>query len=147
MAKKKTKRKARRRGGRTPGAWSLLTQGSLKAFRKQAGLSRAALAKLLHVSSTSVQNWETGRAIPVPRFQEQLVSLMQGGVPPAAVPEVGSSARPRSNGTSKSVGAGREASLRVTSEILRSYLATPKGGTTTGEQLVALTTSLRAALS
>lgn len=82
MAKKTSKAKApRRRGGRTPGVWTLLAQGELKTFRKDAKLSRSSLAGLLGVSSTSVQNWETGRSVPLTRYQEQIVALMKGGVP------------------------------------------------------------------
>lgn len=154
MAKKKTKKTGRRGGGRTPGAWTLLTQDTLKTFRKDRKLSRSRLAELLGVSSGSVMNWETGRSVPLTRTQEQIVALMQGGAPAAApARKRGSNGAARLNGAARSNGAAHvvsasgEAALLAVGDILKGYLATPKGGEVTQEQLVGLAVSLRAALS
>jgi ribosome-binding protein aMBF1 (putative translation factor) len=40
-------------------------------------LSRARLAALLSVSGTSIQNWETGHAVPSRKYQERLADLMK----------------------------------------------------------------------
>lgn len=160
MAKKKAKKTGRRGGGRTPGAWTLLTQDALKTFRREGKLSRARLAELLGVSSGSIMNWETGRSVPVTRTQEQIVALMQGGVPDAGpARKRGSSgaarngaarsngAAARSNGATHAVSASGEAALLAVGDILKGYLATPKGGELGQEQLVALAMALRGALS
>lgn len=156
MAKKKSKKKTGRRGGgRTPGAWTLLTQDALKTFRTGAKLSRSRLSELLGVSSTSVQNWETGRSVPLTRYQEQIVALMEGGVPADTAParKRGSNGAARSRGGARSNGASHalsssgDAALTAVGDILKGYLATPAGGELGQEQLVALAMSLRAALS
>lgn len=142
MARKK---KSARRGGRTPGQWTLLEKDDLSGFRKTQKLSRSALANHLGVSSTSIQNWETGRSVPLTRFQQQLVDLMKGGVPAAAGRGRG---RGRGAGGAAPVGAaGSETSLTATAEIVKGFLATSAGSKLSADELVALTTSLRAALS
>lgn len=145
MAKKK--KSAKGRGGRTPGQWTLLQKDDLSGFRKTQKLSRSALSNLLGVSSTSIQNWETGRSVPLTRFQQQLVDLMKGGVPATA-------ARGRrgrgSNGaapTGPVASGGSESSLTATAEIVKGFLATSAGGKLSADELVNLTVSLRAALS
>jgi len=75
MAKRKSK------GGRKPGHWQAGLSGEkLRAWREQAKVSRGKLAKALGKSATSVQNWETGRAIPVQKTQHALVEIMRSGV-------------------------------------------------------------------
>jgi DNA-binding transcriptional regulator YiaG len=77
MKKQKTRG---RRGGRTPGHWrDGLTGQAVLDWRKQHKVSRAALAKALGVSPTSVQNWEIADGVPVPRSQIALRAIMTKG--------------------------------------------------------------------
>lgn len=79
MAKKKA-------GGRKRGTWDV-TPEAFEEWRRGQKLSRARLAKVLGVSSTSVQNWGTGTAVPSARYQEAIARLMAEGVAGgAAVP-------------------------------------------------------------
>lgn len=140
--KKKTKSKTKAsRGGRKPGKWIHLTVDTLKSYRKDAGVSRGALAKTLGVSSTSVQNWETGRSVPMKRYQMLLADLVAGGTVPAG-PEPAPAARTNGHGGGDAVHAAR---LTATGEVVRSYLAT--GAKVTPDGLVALTKALQAALA
>ena len=68
----------KRSGGRRPGAWTLVTPEALRTFRSENKLSRARLASMLGVSSTSVQNWETG-AVASLKVQQRLAELVQTG--------------------------------------------------------------------
>jgi transcriptional regulator with XRE-family HTH domain len=70
----------KRRGGRRPGSWDLVDPDEFKGWRQEQRLSRARLASALGVSSTSIQNWETGNAIPSRRYQERLAELMKTGI-------------------------------------------------------------------
>jgi DNA-binding XRE family transcriptional regulator len=69
----------RRRGGRVRGSWDV-APAAFKAWRQGQSISRARFAKLLGVSSTSVQNWETGNAVPSPQFQAAIARFMKDGV-------------------------------------------------------------------
>lgn len=129
--------------GTQKGEWVLLTNDSLQRYRKGAHLSRAKLAEIMAVSSTTIQNWESGKAVPTKKSQARLADLIKGGATEA-----------RSNGTdalpsraSSNGGASSGVELNVTGEILKAFLATAQGGRTTQEQLVQLTRSLRAALA
>lgn len=155
MAKKKAMKKAPktpkakgRRGGRKKGEWVLLTSDSLRQYRKGAHISRAKLAEILDVSATTIQNWESGKAVPTKKSQARLADLVKSGHPAAthgngAVAKSASPPHAPSNG-----GGGTTAvELTVTGEILKAFLATAQGGKTTQGQLVELTRSLRAALA
>lgn len=159
MAKKKTTKakaapggkKPKGRGGRKPGQWLHLEQDQLKAYRKDAKLSRARLAELLDVSSTSIQNWETGRSVPVKRYQERLVELMTGTPPAPAPARAGRGAvRADGDGPVGHAGAGSDhlqaTRLSVAGEILKGYLATAQGGKLSTDALIELVGSLRRAL-
>lgn len=70
--------KTKSRGGRKPGTWiSGLDNKKILAWREETHTSRSRLASHIGVSSTSVQNWETGAAIPVRQTQLQLAELMK----------------------------------------------------------------------
>jgi DNA-binding transcriptional regulator YiaG len=145
MARKK--KSTKRRGGRTPGQWTLLEKDDLSGFRKTQKLSRSALANTLGVSSTSIQNWETGRSVPLTRFQQQLVDLMKGGVPVTAARGRRGRGSNGANGAAPAGVASSETSLTATAEIVKGFLATSAGAKLSAEELVTLTVSLRAALS
>lgn len=66
----------RRRGGRKAGTWTVVTPEKIRAYREANGISRATLARLLGVSSTSVVNWETGRAVASLPIQARLQELL-----------------------------------------------------------------------
>lgn len=76
----------KRRGGRQPGKWELVDPLEFRRWRDQNKLSRARLAGLMGVSSTSIQNWETGNAVPSRRYQERLAELMKDPTAVAAAP-------------------------------------------------------------
>lgn len=67
----------KRRGGRKPGKWELVDPLEFRRWREVQRLSRARLASLLSVSGTSIQNWETGQAVPSRKYQERLAELMK----------------------------------------------------------------------
>lgn len=71
------------RGGRKPGAWTLLTPEALRAWREGQKMSRATIAATLGVSSTSIQNWETGHAVATTKMQQKLADLMKAPAPAA----------------------------------------------------------------
>jgi DNA-binding XRE family transcriptional regulator len=79
----------KRRGGRKPGTWSLEPQ-AFWDWRVGAKLSRATVGKLLRVSPTSVQNWESGHATPSTKHQLAIAQLM-------ASPRGGTAVRAGSN--------------------------------------------------
>lgn len=72
--KKKIKK---RRGGRKPGTWTLVKPEEILAYRKAQSLSRLGFAKLVGVSSTTVQNWETGKGPAMPKVQERIVAVLR----------------------------------------------------------------------
>jgi DNA-binding transcriptional regulator YiaG len=73
-----------RRGGRKPGVWKLTNPDALREFRSTHKISRARLAGMLGVSSTSVQNWETGTVASM-KIQQKLADIMKEG-PAAFIP-------------------------------------------------------------
>lgn len=90
MAKTKLPTAARkaggRRGGRKPGAWTLLTPEALRGWREKHKMSRAEVANTLGVSPTSIQNWETGRAVATAKMQQKLAVLLKAPAPGGAAP-------------------------------------------------------------
>lgn len=133
-----TKNDPTRRGGRKPGEWKLLKENDLRDWREKANLSRARLAAMLHVSSTSIQNWETGNAVPSLKFQQRLADLMSQ--PLAALPMP---ARPCS--LFDPPAADGSGVAEATAQIVTAYMAGKEN--MDQEQLVALIRSVKAALS
>lgn len=89
MEKKKsspTRKAGKRRGGRKPGSWTLLTPQALRGWREKHKMSRADVATTLGVSSTSIQNWETGHAVATTKMQQKLADLMKAPVSSGTVP-------------------------------------------------------------
>ena len=83
-AKKSAKKEETKSGGsagRPKGVWSVLQAGALRPWRESNNISRGKLASMLKVSPTSIQNWESDKAIPSTKYQEAIVSLMSGNVP------------------------------------------------------------------
>jgi DNA-binding transcriptional regulator YiaG len=74
--KKRHRSENKRKGGRQPGEWKLLTPEKLVEFRQKHHISRSRLAKMLGVSATSVQNWDMGKCPPNMKFQARLVEIM-----------------------------------------------------------------------
>ena len=76
-AKKTGKRSGGKKKGRKPGAWKDgLTGDSVRAFRKTNDVTRARLAEMLEVSTTTIQNWETGISAPSQERQTALERVM-----------------------------------------------------------------------
>ncbi len=90
-------RSGSRRGGRKPGAWTLITPQALRGWRESQKMSRAGVASALDVSSTSVQNWEMGAAVATPKMQQRLADLIKAPAPSGAAPKRGKSAAPTSS--------------------------------------------------
>ncbi|MCO5170201.1 MAG: helix-turn-helix domain-containing protein [Planctomycetes bacterium] len=129
----------RRRGGRKPGEWKLITPEQLKDYRSEHKISRARLAQMLGVSSTSVQNWETGTVASM-RIQQRLSELIAAG-PTAILP-------PRKPASLWDMAAKQQTdpAITTTGTIVAGYLQTREGKLST-EDLIGLIRSVRQALS
>lgn len=114
MAKKTraTSGSRKQRGGRKPGKWELVDPLEFRRWREVQRLSRARLAALLSVSGTSIQNWETGHAVPSRKYQERLADLMKS--PNLAVLVPGPRSTPR--------GDGDPAVIEATGAIVSAYV-------------------------
>jgi transcriptional regulator with XRE-family HTH domain len=119
----------KRRGGRKPGTWTLLTEDKLREWRAANKVSRARLAKMLGVSSTSIQNWEFGTVASM-KMQRRLAELMAAGPAVIAPPPRHS---PAWGGRSESTGA---AAITATGTIVASYVQNKKVETAELQDLV-----------
>jgi DNA-binding transcriptional regulator YiaG len=129
--RKKTTGRKSGRGGRKPGKWEFVTPEAIRAHRAENALSRAKLANHLGVSTTSIQNWESGRPASL-KIQRQLRDLMDGKSPAGPV-VAGANGEP-------------EASvIRTTGTIVAAYLQSSKA-VLQPAQLSKLVRSVRAAL-
>jgi len=109
------------RGGRRPGSWEVVTPKEIVTFREEQGLSRARLAEMLDVSTTSIQNWETGR-VASRRIQERLRTVIDGGtLPDARCSEAAEVAHGWANG------ARDQATISTIGQIVTAYLGTQRG--------------------
>lgn len=130
----------RGRGGRKPGEWRHVTPESIREFRHEHRISRARLAAALGVSSTSVQNWESGTVATL-RTQQQLADLIKAG--PAAL-------SPMRNGQGSSPGWDPSAVLGpqilTTGTIVGAYLQAHPGKVSS-EDLIELIRNVRSALA
>jgi DNA-binding transcriptional regulator YiaG len=148
MAKKKARRGVdgassdsatkRRRGGRKPGEWKLVMPEQLRDYRSQHKISRARLAQMLGVSSTSVQNWETGTVASM-KIQQRLAELIAAG-PAAILP-------PRKPASLWESGKQHQTdpAIMTTGTIVAGYLQTHQG--MSPDDLVGLIRNVRQALS
>jgi len=126
----------KRRGGRKPGKWELVDPLEFRRWREVHCLSRARLASLLSVSGTSVQNWETGLAVPSRKYQERLAELMKSPNLASLAP----SARPAAR-----IDAGDPAVIMATGAIVTAYV---QGASKLGpERLLEVIRTVRRALS
>lgn len=143
MARKKSVAKEaepeKRRGGRKPGVWKLLTPEKLKAYREEHKISRVRLAQMLGVSSTSVQNWETGTVATL-KIQQRLAELIAAGpaaiLPPRRAPSLWDVAG-GANGNG-------DPAISATGEIVASYVSSRRG--LPAEELVEVIRAVRRAL-
>lgn len=151
MAKKKATRRAteggtatadtsqrRRRGGRKPGEWKLVTPEQLRDYRANNKISRARLAQMLGVSSTSVQNWETGTVASM-KIQQRLAELIAAG-PAAILP-----ARKQASLWDMAAQEKNDPAITTTGTIVAGYVSTHSG--MSPEDLIGLIRSVRQALS
>lgn len=128
----------RRRGGRKPGEWKLITPEQLRDYRSEHRISRARLAQMLGVSSTSVQNWETGTVASM-RIQQRLAELIAAG-PSAILP-------PRKAASLWDMASTKQAdpAITTTGTIVAGYLQTHSA--MSADDLIGLIRSVRQALS
>jgi DNA-binding transcriptional regulator YiaG len=120
MVKRKpsaTRKTGARRGGRKPGAWALVTPEALRGWRETQKMSRASVASTLGVSSTSVQNWETGHAVATAKMQQKLADLMKAPAPAGGARSRGSST-PASNGAARHPANGDPTLIQATASIV-----------------------------
>jgi DNA-binding XRE family transcriptional regulator len=68
------------RGGRKRGIWTL-SKEDFRAWRERHQMTRASVGKLLGVSATTIQNWEKGIAIPLPKHQHAIAAAMKADKP------------------------------------------------------------------
>jgi DNA-binding transcriptional regulator YiaG len=117
VAKKKfsVSKVSKGRGGRKKGEWKLLTKDQLMTFRKDQRISRARLAELMGVSSTSIQNWETN-TVPTMKAQQKLAQLINNPTVVSDIPRVRKpSLFDRSDDR-------RDAAIQATGTIVTAYL-------------------------
>lgn len=128
----------RRRGGRKPGEWKLITPEQLRDYRSEHKISRARLAQMLGVSSTSVQNWETGTVASM-KIQQRLAELIAAG-PSAILP-------PRKAASLWDMASTQQTdpAITTTGTIVAGYLQTHQG--MSPNDLIGLIRSVRQALS
>lgn len=129
------KRTGGRRGGRKPGTWKLVTPMQILAYRKEHRVSRARMAQALGVSSTSVQNWESGTVATL-QAQQRIATLIAAS--PAAPPA------PHRVRHSPDAPSGDEGALLATGTIVVAYAANRKD--LAPDQLVGLIQTVRGAL-
>lgn len=92
--------------------WRFVQPDEILTYRREHGLSRAKLAEALGVSTTSIQNWESGRVATL-ATQRRLRSLIDGDPLPT-------------NGASPHAPAGESAQdslVMMTGQIVSAYLA------------------------
>lgn len=115
-----------------------MTAEQIKAYREQHRISRARLAQTLGVSSTSVQNWETG-TVATMRIQERLAALIAAG--PVAVPPLRHAPSLWDAGTSSEA----TPAITATGAIVAQYVQTRRGELPV-DDLVSLIRNVRQAL-
>ena len=109
--------------------WTYVLPEEILAYRKEHGLSRAKLAAALSVSTTSIQNWESGRVAAL-ATQRRLRALIDGETLPLS--EGGEST------TSDLVGA--------TGQIVAAYVASSQDSLSP-EEVMTLIRDVKRALS
>lgn len=135
------------RGGRRPGVWTLVQPEQIVAYRKEHKLSRLTFAKLVGVSSTTVQNWETGKGAAFPKAQEKIVALLESA--PGTGPLVATSHGTRTirqapSGSNGQHPIGYDSVVEGTARIVAAFLASAKVGR---EDLGAVVREVRTALA
>lgn len=121
----------------TRAKWTLVTPEQLREYRASHRISRARLAQMLGVSSTSVQNWETGTVASF-KIQRRLAELFATG--PALFTVAGRIGAPWSESQE---GDGRP-EIVATGAIVAKFV---ESRSTSAEELINLIRSVRQALS
>lgn len=116
MAKKKTKR----RGGRKPGTWDLVQPADIRTYRDKHRISRARLAEILGVSTTSIMNWESGAGVALRPMQARLRELVTSA-PPVPLRALAQPTPMYGSAPHRSNGAG--SSLEAVGRIVAAYVA------------------------
>jgi DNA-binding transcriptional regulator YiaG len=129
----------KRHGGRKPGSWVHTTPEELREYRATHQLSRGRLAAMLGVSSTSVQNWESGK-VASEKVQLALARVLQSGAPDLSAPVTRASVQHGSNGGSS------DPVISTTGAIVSGYLRS-RGKPVEPDELLSLIRVVREALS
>jgi len=129
----------RRGGGRKKGEWRLLRPEQLVEYRENNKISRASLAGMMGVSSTSIQNWETG-TVPTLRYQQRLAEIIKNNIQikPTKIPSLFDFQHHESKGI-------RASAIEATGSIIGAYIQTHQGVTV--DQLVDLIKNVRRELT
>lgn len=127
----------KRRGGRKPGVWTLVKPEHIPAYRKAQKLSRASMAAMLGVSSTTVQNWEAGKAVATPKAQARIAEVIGSGTSRPAP------ATPKASSNGQHAG-GYDSNVEATGRIVAAFLGSVK---IKRQELRAVIEDVRAALA
>jgi DNA-binding XRE family transcriptional regulator len=130
--------KRKRGGGRKSGQWTAVTPEQIREFRMEHEISRHRLARAIGVSTTTIQNWETGNGVAVPRLQEKAAALISAG--PSAV---GATSAGQAGACDPAALIGPQVTAAAT--IVDGYLRT-REGKLSPEQLAELIRTVRGAL-
>jgi DNA-binding transcriptional regulator YiaG len=109
-------RTIKRRPGRQKGEWRLVTPEKIREFRTSNKLSRATMSKVLGVSSTTIQNWETNLVVATNKAQSRLAELM-------AKPSLLHSFNRQPQSAHYATNLVAEAELQATGAIVSAYLS------------------------
>jgi DNA-binding XRE family transcriptional regulator len=120
----------RRRGGVVKGAWKTTTPEKLLEFRKTYKVSRARLSKVLGVSATTIQNWESEADVASTKAQARLAEVMRDAAKLFPAPSRGETG----------------AAISTTGEIVEGYLRS-LGRPIDKDALLELIRNVRSALS
>ncbi|MCO5170081.1 MAG: helix-turn-helix transcriptional regulator [Planctomycetes bacterium] len=120
--------------------WKLLTPEKLKAFRAEHKVSRARLAQMIGVSTTSIQNWESGTVASL-KVQHRLAELIAAGPAAILAPRKAPSLWDVAGGASPRA----DSAISATGEIVASYLKSRKE--LPAKELVEVIRAVRAALA
>lgn len=130
------KKRRKQRGGRVKGTWKAADPSAVLEFRKSNKISRSRLAGVLGVSTTTIQNWETGVVVATPKAQQELADLMKQGAAAFLPPP----------GRLVALVSGPGPTISTTGAIVVGYLQSLKAPLSQAE-LIGLIRSVRLALS
>jgi DNA-binding transcriptional regulator YiaG len=150
MAKKRkaaARKAGARRGGRKPGTWTLVSPQGLREWRDNNKMSRASVAATLGVSSTSIQNWETGHAVATNKMQQRLADLVNGPSVGATPPRTRSGPAATNGETPRAAATGDPTLIQATASIVVEALRVGGKKSISAKQIGLLVKTVRDALA